>query len=152
MKNVFSTTIFYGTESYEVTGVEYCEWEDKIGGLTDINAMAWVTYDFLMDKGYLVAEPKEPRPHSPPTTANMGTPVTALGANIGASREPVWSQSRILNERAKLLKEREKILDIRERALEKKIHNTVPQTDYVGIFITLGALLLVVIMCSKCYG
>lgn len=126
----FSTTIPYGSEMYEVTGEEYCEWEDaleKVGGSGP--ASEWATFDVLINNGYFVEKPKSERPA-------VGNPEVLAGTSrkpgkakkdasaaviSGESREPVWTQSRILAERDKLLTQREKITTLKEKALSTKI-------------------------------
>ena len=142
----FSTAIPYGTDIFEVTGVEYCEWEDALEKCNgDSLAMEWATYDVLINNGYLVSQPTEerPAPEAPETTkrgkkkaagqttksrtqagdSSPGFRDIPDGFNVidGRSREPVWTQSRILSERDKLLKERERIHALKEQALEHKI-------------------------------
>jgi hypothetical protein len=116
----FSTTIPYGVENFEMTGTEYCEWEDALEAAgDDFDAKEWATFDFLISKGYLVTAPKTPRPDKgkPKTTTVTVKPLVISGE----SREPTWTQSRILSERDKLLKERERITRLKEEALEAKI-------------------------------
>lgn len=148
----FSTTIPYGSDLFEVTGVEFCEWEDALEKCPegDTNAMAWATYDVLMNNGYLVSQPTGERPITEPeekakpkgraagskrkvkaaaaaTTRNPGLlPANdgfdaVLNYVAGETREPIWTQSRILTERDRLLREREKIAAIKEKALNQKI-------------------------------
>lgn len=148
----FSTAIPYGTDIFEVTGVEYCEWEDALEKCDGNSlAMEWATYDVLINNGYFVSEPKEPRPapvetgtkenvvvlkplagegqtnkdRSPPGGfVNPGIRDVPDGFTLisGDSREPAWSQSRILIERDKLLKERERIASLKEEALQARIN------------------------------
>lgn len=180
----FSTTIPYGTEMFEVTGVEYCEWEDGLESVddTDINGIEWVTYDFLINNGYFVSKPKNERPITaeqaeqakPKKLANKGktkTETTTKSRNpgataqaeafdnsistlvSGATREPVWTQSRIFAERDKLLREREKITSIKEKALGQKIieqqiierFRAEPQTSGTD-FASIVAVILVILM------
>lgn len=139
----FSTTIPYGSDLFEVTGVEYCQWEDALEGIDegDNNAIEWATYDVLMNNGYLVSEPDGKRPNTEKNEKTTKTTKTAKtkrggGENVvdtaslvtgepklvsGETREPVWTQSRILAERDKLLREREKIFNLKEKALTQKI-------------------------------
>lgn len=128
----FSAAIPYGSDIFEVTGTEYCEWEEALEKAgDDPNAMEWATYDFLIRNGYFVNAPKSERTQtvevadeSKPNGVNSQTRriPDEFGQFIeGASREPTWTQSRILTERDKLLREREKIQTLKEKALEKKI-------------------------------
>lgn len=148
----FSTTIPYGTDLHEVTGIEYCAWEDALDKAgDDTNAMEWATFDTLISFGYFVSQPKVERPiteeqkaaepkgkakrtrkGAAAATSRIPGPVveetdditydnTLTNLVTGASREPVWTQSRILTERDKLLREREKITTIKEKALAQKI-------------------------------
>lgn len=149
----FSTTVPYGTDLFEVTGTEYCEWEDALEKTDgDSNAMEWATYDFLINNGYLVSAPTSERPKpkgkqgvQSKTTGAKGKAsqsdideaerartrgVASPGIRgvpdgfdliSGESREPTWTQSRILTERDKLLKERERIFELKEKALNQKI-------------------------------
>lgn len=141
----FSTAIPYGTDIFEVTGTEFCEWEDALEKCNgDSLATEWATYDVLINNGYLVSQPTEARPvPEAPETKQGKTKASGQstksktqegdsspgirdipdGFNIidGRSREPVWTQSRILSERDKLLKERERIHELKEKALEQKI-------------------------------
>ena len=143
----FSTAIPYGTDIFEVTGTEYCEWEDALERANgDSDAMEWNTYDFLINNGYLVSAPSSERPAtggdkeksgskgSPKNKSSgsglVGGAVSSPGIRgvpdgftliEGNTREPTWTQSRILTERDKLLKERERIQEIKEKKLEQKI-------------------------------
>lgn len=147
----FSTAIPYGTDIFEVTGTEYCEWEDALEKAgSDSNAMEWATYDFLINNGYFVSTPSGARPKPEGDAGVSGTkgkkvtaettggsagvrPVAVTRPGIrgvpdgfdnlvsGYTREPVWTQSRIFQERDRLLREREKIQQAKEKALEQKI-------------------------------
>jgi hypothetical protein len=143
----FSTAIPYGTDIFEVTGTEYCEWEDALERANgDSDAMEWNTYDFLINNGYLVSAPSSERPatggdkeksgskgspkNKPSGSDLVGGAVSSPGILgvpdgftliEGNTREPTWTQSRILAERDKLLKERERIQEIKEKKLEQKI-------------------------------
>jgi len=54
-------SIPYGTELYEVSGVEFCEWEDKLDLSAkypdEALAADWITYRYLNSLGYTVSEP-----------------------------------------------------------------------------------------------
>jgi len=189
----FSTAIPYGTDIFEVTGTEFCEWEDALEKADgDSDAMEWATYDFLINNGYLVSAPTCERPSErgksernkkgkgknstkEGTTPTGTKPVGVMSPGIrgvpdgfdlisGESREPIWTQSRILTERDKLLKEREKILDIKEKALNQKVveqqlverfagkqknppMNKIEQTAWIVIFIlfVVGGMIFVVL-------
>lgn len=143
----FSTAIPYGTDIFEVDGIEYCQWEDALERAgNDPIAMEWATYDVLIDNGYLVSAPSGERPATGGNKTAKGTKTTPknkssgsglVGGAVGSpgirgvpdgfnlvegnTREPVWTQSRILIERDKLLKERERIQEIKEKKLEQKI-------------------------------
>jgi len=142
----FTTTIPYGKDLFEVTGMEYCQWEDALESVdeTDTNAADWATYDVLMNNGYLVSQPKEGRPvigKTIETKAEGKTKVkgkakakatvnpvldidtTGFGIVSGETREPAWTPSRILAERTRLLKEREVIAKLKDNALTRKIQN-----------------------------
>lgn len=116
----FSATVPYGNENYEMTGTEFCEWEDALEAVgDDFNAKEWATFDFLISKGYIVTAPKHPRPErgKPKTTTVTVQPLVVSGE----TREQPWTQSRILTERGKLLREREQIASLKEEALQAKI-------------------------------
>ena len=137
----FSTAIPYGTDIFEVTGTEYCEWEDALEKAgSDSNAMEWATYDFLIGNGYFVSQPKGDRPKAGEKASKKADkkaetlkPQGVMSPGIRgvpdgfdsiiecATREPVWTQSRIFQERDKLLREREKIQVMKEKALDQKI-------------------------------
>lgn len=173
----FSTAIPYGTDLFEFTGVEYCEWEDALERAEDSDAgREWATYDFLFEKGYFVQEPKIPRPQPaaprPKQEKKNGDNGGVVSPGIrdvpnlitGDAREPVWTQSRILLERDKLLKEREKILTIKEKALAQKVleqqilervrgENTKSTSEVfytvAGAFIIISILIFAVILYSS---
>jgi hypothetical protein len=181
----FTTAIPYGNDMVEVTGAEYCEWEDaleKVGD--DTNGLNWATYDFLLDKGYLVSEPLLPRPsaiaqeraetkRTKESKGKIGAVEQRLsevvespgirgipdGLNYvsGESREPVWTQSRILAEQRKVLAEREKILVTKEKALEQKVSvqqileverakGNAPHTPSEVFYIIAGVLVIAMVL------
>lgn len=125
----------YGKDMFDVDGLEFCQWEDMMdttGG--DPVAIQWGTYDFLIGLGYFISEPSVPRPDTniPANTAGRAgdtdvmspgfrDSLTSLQTVASSTREPIWTQSKILAERDKLLKEREKMLNIKEAALQRKI-------------------------------
>ena len=101
--------------------------------------MEWATYDFLIGNGYFVSQPKGERPKAETKTKDTKKKVATVKPEAvrspgirgvpdgfdnlieGATREPVWTQSRIFQERDKLLREREKIQIMKEKALDQKI-------------------------------
>lgn len=163
----------YGKEMYEVEGLEFCEWEDMMdttGG--DPVAIQWVTYDFLIGLGYFVSEPSSPRPvvsSAPADTAGVSRKAKVVDTDVmspgfrdsltnletvaSAAREPIWTQSKILAERAKLLKEREQMLSIKEAALQKKIENSKSKesgTSFLGWVLVLGLLGIALMASGSC--
>lgn len=145
----FSSAIPYGTDMFEVTGVELCEWEDALENAGDDSiAREWVTYDFLINNGYFVSAPSDVRPtaggdkktgtESQKSSSKTGrvvlTPEVVASPGIrgvpddynlieGKTREPIWTQARILSEREKLLRERERIFELKRKSLNEKIIN-----------------------------
>jgi len=127
----FSTAIPYGTDIFEVTGTEFCEWEDALEKAnSEPNAMEWATYDVLINNGYFVSQPKNPRPTEAEKEKAKEdkeerdrNPGIRDGLNLisGNTREPVWTQSRILTERDKLVKEKERILELKQAAFDRKL-------------------------------
>jgi hypothetical protein len=132
MEKVYLEKLYYGDKEYDVTGVEYCEWEDKVKLNPDDPVHAeWCAYDVLIGAGYFISPPTMPRPTKkgkagePATEYILPASYAPNATNVsGEAREPLWTQSRILLERDKLLKEREKMLDIKESALKQKINET----------------------------
>lgn len=130
LKYGMSATIPYGIDSFEVTGIEYCAWEDSLEKCNDGAGKEWATYDFLISLGHFVSKPKSARPSG--ETAAKPKAKAAVNPGIrdvfrpaqtfsGEAREPEWTQSKILTERGKLLTEREKIHGIKDEALQAKI-------------------------------
>jgi len=129
MKNA----IPYGLDIFEVDDSIMSEWGDALERVgSDSNAMEWATYDVLIGNGYFVSQPKEPRPANPDPAKVLEERERARNEDPGfrdlphnyppdSSREPLWTQSRILAERDKLLREREKVAKLKEDALQAKI-------------------------------
>jgi hypothetical protein len=115
--------IVYDGELFdELNSTEYAEWEDAVDAISGKNkeireaTEQWITYDFLMSKGYFVKQPKVPRPtkaDEKPRMDTTGIPRTTQ------KREPEWSQSKILKERERLVRDKEKILKRKERELKQ---------------------------------
>ena len=110
----------YGNVMHQVDVLEYGQWEDAIEKITGRTAeeqeasYEWITYDFLMDLGIMVSEPKAPRPVGEPTPPiKSGVPVSET------PREKEWTQGRIIREQARLLKKEQELFK-REKAMSQK--------------------------------
>jgi hypothetical protein len=94
-KTGMTSTIPYGTEFYELTGLEYCELEDLLDAIpeNDINAYEQVVYRFLQSKGYDVSPPAK--------TARVNTETDApVHGKLARARVPLTDrrEQRILKD------------------------------------------------------
>lgn len=150
----YVATIPYQGKSYEVTGVEFCEWEDiLLDSKGDENIKEQLTYEFLFENGYFVSKPKQIKIKKTKNGLTDGTDSVESPTDgkkdgkkddntvSGNHREPAWTPSKILAEKKKLIAEREKILKLKETAFDKKVkqarqtrtlntgkHQTEPET------------------------
>lgn len=155
-----ATAVPYDKELYEVTGVEYCAWEDALEACgDDEDAKQWATFDLLMGLGHFVSQPKCERPTKaegiPRDAAEQQTAVNPGVRDLPyttIARDESWTQAKILTERNKLVTEREKILKIKEEALKKKVTQTMlgdkaPYNDKaIGCFVMAVALILIALV------
>ena len=119
----YVATIPYQGEKFEVTGVEFCEWEDTLRDYKTDEEQENFTYEFLLENGYFVSRPKpKSERHGirdvTEETENETKPAPVRTAN---NREKDWTPSKILAEKKKLLIEREKILKLKEDTFNKKV-------------------------------
>lgn len=121
--------IIYKGELYdEFNTAELNEWEnalDAVVGNTKAErdlSTEWITYDFLMERGYFVQAPDAPRPNPNPSESNVPViPPNAPLATIG--RQPLQTQADLLREKERLLRMREQLITAREKLQREKIQH-----------------------------
>lgn len=132
----FSAHIPYGTESFPVDGVQYCEWEDSIEKCKTDEEVEWATYDYLISRGYFVSKPKSTKPATAGRPAGVVTgyetipPIETPRETAYIAPEPAWTPSKILAERDKLLRERERIQAVKEQAFHAKMFQMYQNQEY----------------------
>jgi hypothetical protein len=151
--------IHYQGANYGVDIITLGDYQDAVGRIADVesktiediqNEEDWITYHFLMDRGFLVSEPMMPDPNKPQedgketkykgvVTRDYPHPLDVIDV-----REETWTQARILNERAKLLNERERFLSRKEKELVK-IKSTPPTKEDITAS---NLVLLIVLLCG----
>ena len=163
----------YNNELHDVDNVEYAEWEDaldNVTGRTKADRQAseeWITYDFLMGRGYFVKQPTVPKPTGDATKSNVPIVDTSL-PKAKVKREPKWTPSKILREREQLVKLQEKQLAIqkkilareRDRIIEARLNEPIPlqmykadgtpytHGNYISAIIAISILAILAVICS----